>query len=271
MTRLAAAAVAASLLSLPLAAFGDDDEDDSGGEQEGESRSGRVTDPDDCEEGTADQDYKDRLAGWREPRANLGRHRWVHGFREVTFRNIHTNRHEKLVLFDDDGEVTEEAAERIRYIWNDSGSGDGHAIRDRLVTILYFVAVKFDVKEIMIISGWRDDRGESNTSPHWQGRAADIIVPGVANQRVVDYVREYGKVGVGSYPVAGFVHVDVRNSSFFWRDVSGPGQPSCYYEVDHDLARQYDEGYDPEHDDPRRLRGYHDWQEQQAQRRHRDE
>lgn len=258
---LFAAALAGSLLALPPDALGDEDDD-----QEGESRTGRVDGPDDCEEGTADSDYKARLEGWREPRA-LKRHRWVHGFREVTFRNIHTNRQEKLVLFDDDGKVTREAADKVKSIWNNAGTGDGRAIRDRLVTILYFVAIKFDVKEIVIVSGYRDDRDESSTSPHWQGRAADIIVPGVANQRVVDYVRTYGKVGVGSYPVAGFVHVDVRTSSFFWRDVSGPGQPSCYYEVDRDLARQVDEEYDEDHDDPRRLSGYRDWQEQQARRR----
>ena len=260
-------ALAASWLALPPAAFGDEGE--GGDDEEGESRTGRVDGPDDCVEGTAEPDYRKRLREWRAPRP-LKRHRWVHGFREVTVRNIHTNRHEKLVLFDEDGEVTDEAKDSARSIWNDSGQGDGHAIKDRLLKILYFVAVKFDVKEIVIISGWRDDREGSSTSPHWQGRAADIIVPGISNGRVVDYVREYGKVGVGSYPVAGFVHVDVRTASFFWRDVSGPGQPSCYYEVDRDLARQYDADYDPEHDDPRRLSAYRDWAEQQAKRRHRE-
>ncbi len=262
-------ALAASLVALPPAAFGDEGEEDESGsdEQEGESRTGHVSGPDECTEGTAEPDYRQRLHDWREPRP-LKRHRWVGGFREVTFRNIHTNRHDKLVLFDDDGDVTREARERIQSIWNNSGTGDGHPIKDRLITILYFVAVKFDAKELIIISGWRDDREESATSPHWQGRAADIIVPGTSNGRVVDYVRTYGKVGVGSYPISGFVHVDVRNASFFWRDVSGPGQPSCYYEVDRDLARQYDEEYDAEHDDPRRLSGYRDWAEQQEKRRH---
>jgi uncharacterized protein YcbK (DUF882 family) len=265
-----AAAFLAISLAPPAAALGDEGEDEGGDAEEGESRTGHVDGPDDCVEGTAEPDYWARLREWREPRP-LKRHRWVGGFREVTFHNIHTNRHEKLVLFDDDGEVTDEAKDEVQRIWNDSGSGDGHAIKDRLIKILYFVAVKFDVNEIMVISGWRDDREESQTSPHWQGRAADIIVPGIANGRVVDYVREYGKVGVGSYPVAGFVHVDVRTSSFFWRDVSGPGQPSCYYEVDRDLARQYDTDYDAEHDDPRRLSGYRDWQEQQTKRRHRQD
>lgn len=254
------------LLALPAVLAASSAAADDPDRQEGESRTGRVDDPDDCVEGTADSDYRERLRGWREPRS-LGRHRWVRGFREVTFRNIHTNRQAKLVPLDEDGKVTSEARAEIRRIWNNAGQGDGREIKDRLITILYFVAVKFDVKEIVVVSGYRDDRQESVTSPHYQGRAADIIVPGVANQRVVDYVRTYGRVGVGSYPVAGFVHLDVRSASFFWRDVSGPGQPSCYYEVDREQARQVDEEYDAGHDDPRRLRGYHDWLEQQARRR----
>lgn len=262
------AALGAALFVLPPAAVGDEDADDD--EQEGESRTGRVSDPDECEEGSADSDYKARLRGWREPR-DLRPHRWVRGFREVTFRNIHTNRSAKLRLFDDDGEVTAEAKAEIRRIWNDAVGGDGREIKDRLIKILYFVAIKFNAEEIVIISGHRDDRGESSTSPHWQGRAADIIVPGASSRRVWEYVQTYGKVGVGRYPVSGFVHVDVRSSSFFWEDVSGPGQPSCYYQVDRNLARQYDADYDEHHDDPRRLNGYHDWQEQQAKRRRADD
>jgi uncharacterized protein YcbK (DUF882 family) len=263
------AALGAALVSLPPPALGDENEDDDRDRQEGESRTGRVDDADECEEGSADADYKARLRGWRQAR-DLRPHRWVHGFREVTFRNIHTNRSAKLRLFDDDGEVTDEARAEIRRIWNDSVGGDGREIKDRLIKILYFVAIKFNAEEIVIISGHRDDRGESVTSPHWQGRAADIIVPGASSRRVWEYVQTYGRVGVGRYPVSGFVHVDVRSSSFFWEDVSGPGQPSCYYQVDRSLGRQYDEEYDEGHDDPRRLNGYHDWQEQQARRRRAD-
>lgn len=256
-------ALATALAVLPPAARGDEGDRDR---QEGESRTGRVDDPDECTQGTADSNYKERLRGWRTPR-DLRPHRWVRGFREVTFRNIHTNRSAKLRLFDEDGELTDEAKSEVRRIWSDSVGGDGREIKDRLIKILYFTAIKFNAEEIVIISGHRDDRSESSTSPHWQGRAADIIVPGASSRRVWEYVQTYGKVGVGRYPVSGFVHVDVRNSSFFWEDVSGPGQPSCYYQVDRDLARQYDEEYDAHHDDPRRLRGYHDWQEQQSKRR----
>ncbi|NMC72664.1 MAG: DUF882 domain-containing protein [Myxococcales bacterium] len=263
-------ALAAALVVSPPAALGDEagQGEDERDRQEGESRTGRVGGPDDCVRGTADSSYEEKLRAWRTPR-DLRPHRWVRGFREVTFRNIHTNRSAKLRLFGDDGELTAEAKAEIRRIWSDSVAGDGREIKDRLIKILYFVAVKFNAEEIVIISGFRDDRNESVTSPHWQGRAADIIVPGTSSRRVWEYVQTYGKVGVGRYPVSGFVHVDVRNASFFWEDVSGPGQPSCYYQVDRDLARRYDEEYDPHHDDPRRLRAYHDWQEQRAKQRRR--
>lgn len=260
---VALAAFAAALWAIPPSAFGSEEDRD-----EGESRTGRVSGPDECKEGKRSREYEDKLEKWRRPR-KLKRHRWVRGFREVTFRNIHTNRDAKLVLFDDDGNVAPEAAEKVRWIWNNSGVGDGKAVRDRLIKILYFTAVKFDVNEIVIISGWRDDREQSVTSPHWHGRGADIIVPGVSNQRVIDYVRKYGKVGVGTYPVSGFIHVDVRERSFFWRDVSGPGQPSCYYEIDRDIAREYDANYRESRDDPRRLRGYRDYIEQKRKRRRR--
>lgn len=257
------ALLGAVVLPPPHAAFGDDDD-----EQEGESRTGRVAGPDDCRMGTSNPDYRAKLEDWGTPR-KLGRHRWVRGFREVTFRNIHTRREAKLVLFDDDGEVTAEAREKISWIWTNSPAAGEKRIDDRLVKILYFTAVKFRADEIVVVSGYRDDRNESVTRPHYQGRAADVVVPGTSANRVRDYVRTYGKVGVGSYPVSGFVHLDVRARSFFWEDVSGPGQSSCYYQVDRDLARQVDEEYDAHHDDPRRLQGYHDWQNEQAARRRR--
>ena len=31
-------------------------------------------------------------------------------------------------------------------------------------------------------------------------------------------------MGVGIYPVSGFVHLDVRERSYFWSDSSGPGE-----------------------------------------------
>jgi hypothetical protein len=83
------------------------------------------------------------------------------------------------------------------------------------------------------------------------GRAVDIVVPGVPNDEVAGYAREFGRVGVGHYPVSGFVHLDVRDRSFFWRDPSGPGQPNCTQAILPDVAREVDELYDARFEDPR--------------------
>ncbi|MEL6181833.1 MAG: DUF882 domain-containing protein, partial [Myxococcota bacterium] len=62
-------------------------------------------------------------------------------------------------------------------------------------------------------------------SRHGTGEAADIRVPGVPAADVAYMVRaHFERVGVGYYPTSGFVHVDVRNQSYYWIDRSGPGE-----------------------------------------------
>jgi hypothetical protein len=52
----------------------------------------------------------------------------------------------------------------------------------------------------------------------------DIVVPGVSDADLASFARELGYVGVGIYPTSGFVHVDVRDRSYFWVDASAPGR-----------------------------------------------
>ena len=49
---------------------------------------------------------------------------------------------------------------------------------------------------------------------------------GASDQDVARFAREVGFVGVGIYPAGSFVHVDVRERSYFWIDRSGPGHRS---------------------------------------------
>src|SRR5262249_37145908 len=51
---------------------------------------------------------------------------------------------------------------------------------------------------------------------------------------------ELGFVGVGIYPVSGFVHVDVRERSYFWVDMSGPRQKNRTRGILADLAAKSD-------------------------------
>jgi uncharacterized protein YcbK (DUF882 family) len=101
--------------------------------------------------------------------------------------------------------------------------GASHPIHPRLIELLYRAVRRFEAPYVYVISGYRAGRA---TSRHTQGRAIDFVLPGVSDRRLASYVRGLGFVGVGIYPVSGFVHLDVRSRSYFWSDSSGPDQPS---------------------------------------------
>ncbi len=68
----------------------------------------------------------------------------------------------------------------------------------------------------------------------------DFIVPGARDEDVAAFARTLGFVGVGIYPVSGFVHLDVRDRSYFWSDSSGPGRRNRERGILGDLARSSD-------------------------------
>jgi hypothetical protein len=68
----------------------------------------------------------------------------------------------------------------------------------------------------------------------------DLVVPGASDEDVAKLAREQGFAGVGIYPVSGFVHVDVRERSYFWVDTSGPGKRSRIRGILADLAQKSD-------------------------------
>lgn len=101
--------------------------------------------------------------------------------------------------------------------------GATHEVHPRLVELVYRAVRQFRVPYVHVVSGYRDGRA---TSRHTQGRAVDFALPGVSDRRLAAYLRPQGFVGVGIYPVSGFVHLDVRARSHFWSDSSGPSQPA---------------------------------------------
>jgi hypothetical protein len=93
----------------------------------------------------------------------------------------------------------------------------------RLLDVVYTLARHFQVGQVTVVSGYRAHAGRSN---HALGRAVDLVLPGVRDEAVAAFARTLGFLGVGVYPVSGFVHVDVRSRSFFWVDPSVPGRRS---------------------------------------------
>jgi uncharacterized protein YcbK (DUF882 family) len=138
----------------------------------------------------------------------------------------------------DRGGFSAEDLDRAAHVMRDH-SGNEHPVDPRLLDMVYRLETHFHAHEIRIISGYRTPRGGA-TSNHGKGRAMDLVVPGATDDEVAKLARDEGFAGVGIYPVSGFVHVDVRERSYFWVDTSGPGKRSRIRGILADLAAKSD-------------------------------
>ena len=152
--------------------------------------------------------------------------------------SINTNDHIELEAASERGGFSASELDRAAYVLREAHSGNEHPIEPRLLDVVYRIQTHFAAQEIRIISGYRTPHGRS--SNHGKGRAMDIIVPGATDDDVARFARELGFVGVGVYPVSGFVHVDVRDRSYFWIDGSGPGRRNRERGILGDLAKRSD-------------------------------
>jgi len=118
-------------------------------------------------------------------------------------------------------------------------TGNAHPVEPRLLDLVYQVQCHFSAREIRVVSGYRTPRGSAGSN-HGKGRAMDFVVPGVPDADVAKYARALGFVGVGIYPVSGFLHLDIRDRSYFWSDASGPGRRNRERGILGDLAASSD-------------------------------
>jgi len=123
----------------------------------------------------------------------------------------------------EDGGFSDEDLERASRAFCPKEAKKVHAISPRLLDLVYRAMRHFEAPLVHIVSGYRPDRAGSR---HTQGRAVDFVLPGVTNEQLADYVRTFGFVGVGIYPKSGFVHLDVRDASYYWVDNSLPDERS---------------------------------------------
>lgn len=124
-----------------------------------------------------------------------------------------------------EGGFDEAACAQVAQVASDARTNRVHPIDRRLIEMVYEIARHFHAGQVTVVSGYR---AESRHSNHSLGRAIDIIVPGVRDGAVAEFARTLGFAGVGVYPSSGFVHVDVREASFFWVDSSAPGRRTRY-------------------------------------------
>jgi uncharacterized protein YcbK (DUF882 family) len=106
-----------------------------------------------------------------------------------------------------------------------------HAADARLVALIGVVSRHFGGRTIEIVSGYRPYSPTQYTQPHSNhndGRALDFRVRGVSNEALRDFCRTLRNTGCGYYPNSTFVHLDVRDSSAYWVDLSRPGEAPRY-------------------------------------------
>lgn len=96
-------------------------------------------------------------------------------------------------------------------------------IDPKLVEYLQMIRDHFG-KPITITSAYRCEThnrniGGATRSYHAQGKAADIVVSGVASREVAKYAESIGILGIGLYETAAdgfFTHIDTRTTKSFW-------------------------------------------------------
>ena len=139
--------------------------------------------------------------------------------RSLFLMNLHTEESLETVYWSR-GEYIEEALVEINYLLRDHRTGEIKAIDKRLLDLLYAIRKKLETQgPFQIISGYRSpstnallcrrSSGVAKGSLHQKGKAADIRVPGRRLSSLRNVARDLKRGGVGYYPNANFVHVDV--------------------------------------------------------------
>ncbi len=147
----------------------------------------------------------------------------IHGRPKLVLVAINRPERVELEARSDTGNFGPAELEKASFVLR-SADGAHHPVEPRLLDMVYALQRHFGVGEIRFLSGYRTPKKPG--SNHGYGRALDLVVPGVTDEEVAGFARGLGFVGVGIYPVSGFIHLDVRERSFFWEDRSGPGKPN---------------------------------------------
>ncbi len=152
---------------------------------------------------------------------------------------INTNERLEISALGDTGGFTAYDLDRVAHLLRDPRLGNEHPVEPRVVDAIYRIQRKFGAQEVRVISGYRTPRAGGGSN-HGKGRAIDLVIPGASDESVAAFARDMGFMGVGVYPTSGFVHVDVRDRSYFWLDSSAPGKRNRERGVLSDLAQRAD-------------------------------
>jgi uncharacterized protein YcbK (DUF882 family) len=129
-------------------------------------------------------------------------------------------------IFNDDGSYDSDALKELDHALRCKRTETEKSIDPRLYVLLSHVYDHFQ-KPLELVSGYRNQRRE--TSFHFRGSASDIRIAGVAPKKIREFAAtlDAGGMGIGLYPRAHFVHIDVRPPpSYRWIDNARPNPNS---------------------------------------------
>jgi uncharacterized protein YcbK (DUF882 family) len=129
-------------------------------------------------------------------------------------------------IFNDDGSYDIEALHELDHLLRCKRTDAEKPIDPRLYVLLSHVYDHFH-KRLDLVSGFRNQRRE--TSFHFKGSASDIRIEGVPPKKIRQFAEtlDAGGMGIGLYPRARFVHIDVRPlPSYRWIDNARPNPNS---------------------------------------------
>jgi uncharacterized protein YcbK (DUF882 family) len=184
--------------------------------------------------------YRTSVNKWHAPKPDVDAPLDEHGRPKLVLVSLNTGDRAELQAASDAGGFAASDLDRAAFVLREPSSGNEHPIEPRVVDLAYRIQTHFDAQEIRVISAYRTPHVR-NASNHGRGRAIDMVVPGVSDADVAEFARELGFVGVGIYPTSGFVHVDVRDRSYFWVDASAPGRRDRERAILGKLATKSDE------------------------------
>lgn len=150
----------------------------------------------------------------------------------ITIYRIKTGEEETVRLYDARGRLRASAHRTVNRLLRDVPTGRTLRIAPELLQLLQRVADRWPGRRFLVQSGVRPlvERPGREPGNHMRGRAIDFSVEGVSNRELRDFCRTLPNAGVGYYPNSTFVHLDARDRSTFWVDLSGPGEPARYVE-----------------------------------------
>ncbi len=147
----------------------------------------------------------------------------------VRFVRVHNNIRLTLRLFNKKGRINQQSRLELSKLARDrKGKKRYRLLHPRLIQLIQKTADHYPGQTIEIVSGYRAPQSKKSRSKHGLGHALDFRVADVPNKELYEFLKTLPKTGTGYYPNSTFVHLDVRDKSYTWIDVSRSGERSQY-------------------------------------------